>query len=134
MKYSKKDLELAFNLYNFNIPSTKSNYYVDIKNEKPMRQMFYYTFDLDFDSELDDSDIEKIKEYYNGYFDSKNAQELKQQHLIKLELFIALTNSPKCPYKIIGVSSYMNTQGQLSHVYHFMIKHDILAKTNQISI
>lgn len=135
MKYTKESLELKFDLY-----CNPSYEYVYIWRNNdtclPIKQMFCYTFDLDFDSELNTTDIEKIQKYFGEYFDERDVAKLQSPDIektIRIDLFLALTNSPKCPYKIIGVSSYKDNC-DLTTAYHFMIKHDILTNTSPIEL
>lgn len=99
----------------------------------PRKKMLCYTFDLDYDGELTTTDIEKIQEYFGPYFDEEDVNILKDMKGIRVGLFLAMTNSPKCPYKIIGVSErFVNCE--CTTTYHFMIKHDILSNTKKIVI
>ena len=131
MKYHLEDLELRFDVeikYN-----TKSLYIWRTEDCYIARKkMFCYTFDLDYDSDLTTSDIEKIQEYFGPYFDEKDVTELRSK-VIRVGLFLAMTNSPKCPYKIIGVSERF-VSSEVITTYHFMIKHDILANSKTIVI
>ena len=95
--------------------------------------MFCYTFDLDYDGELTTTDIEKIQEYFGSYFDEEDVNELKGSKVISVGLFLAMTNSPKCPYKIIGVSERYFDCERIT-TYHFMVKHDILSNAKTIVI
>lgn len=132
MKYPIESLELNFDVeVKWN---TKALYIWKTEEQYlPRKQMLCYTFDLDYDGELTTTDIEKIQEYFGPYFDEKDVNELKGSNVIRIGLFLALTNSPKCPYKIIGVSErYVNCERITT--YHFMIKHDILTNTSPIEI
>lgn len=135
MKYPRESLELKFDLY---IKASSNYVYIWRHSDacRPIKQMFCCTFDLDFDSELNTTDIEKIQKYLGGYFNENDVAKLQVPDVskrIRVDLFLALTNSPKCPYKIIGVSTYLNNC-DLTTVYHFMIKHDILANSKTIVI
>jgi len=132
MKYTRESLELKFDVeikYN-----TEALYIWKTEGQYlPRKQMLCYTFDLDYDGELTTTDIEKIQEYFGSYFDEKDVNALKGSKVIRVDLFLAMTNSPKCPYKIIGVSEcYVNCE--LITTYHFMIKHDILTNISLIEI
>lgn len=135
MKYTKESLELKFDLH---CKSSSEYVFIWRVNDTclPIKQMFCYTFDLDFDSELNTTDIEKIQKYFGGYFDECDVAKLQfpdTEKRIRIDLFLALTNSPKCPYKIIGVSErFVNCE--LITTYHFMIKHDILTNTSPIEL
>ena len=99
----------------------------------PRKKMLCYTFDLAYDGELTTTDIEKIQEYFGPYFDEEDVNVLKDMKEIRVGLFLAMTNSPKCPYKIIGVSErFVNCE--VITTYHFMIKDDILSKAKTIII
>jgi hypothetical protein len=132
MKYQLEDLDLNFGVkikYN-----TKGLYIWKTEKEYlPRKKMLCYTFDLDYDGELTTTNIKKIQEYFGPYFDEKDVNELKGSKAIRVGLFLAMTNSPKCPYKIIGVSErFVNCE--CITTYHFMIKHDILSNTKTIVI
>lgn len=132
MKYTRESLELNFDVeikYD-----TKALYiWKTGKGYRPRKQMLCYTFDLDYDGELTTTDIEKIQEYFGPYFDEKDVNALKGSNVIRVDLFLAMTNSPKCPYKIIGVSERFVNYEHIT-TYHFMIKHDILSSTKKIVI
>lgn len=132
MKYPIESLELNFDVeirYDtefLHIWKTDGQYL-------PRKKMLCYTFDLDYDGELTTTDIEKIQEYFGPYFDEEDVNILKDMKVIRVGLFLAMTNSPKCPYKIIGVSErFVNCE--CTTTYHFMIKHDILSNTKKIVI
>lgn len=129
MKYTKKDLPL-----NFEIESCYNHKYVDLRDGGPLK-LIYYTFDLDAGDHLllSESDITKIGGYFEeGYFQSTVKSDLRDG-VMKIDLFLMLSNSPKCPYKIIGVSSYVyNTT--LYTRYHLMLKDDILIKPKTITL
>lgn len=132
MKYPIESLELNFDVeikYN-----TKGLYIWRTEEEYlPRKKMLCYTLDLDYDGELTTTNIEKIQEYFVPYFDEKDVNELKGSKVIRVGLFLAMTNSPKCPYKIIGVSErFVNCE--CITTYHFMIKHDILSNIKTIII
>lgn len=132
MKYPIESLELNFDV---EIESgTKSLYIWKTEGQYlPRKQMLCYTFDLDYDGELTTTDIEKIQEYFGPYFDEEDVDRLQYHKVIRVGLFLAMTNSPKYPYKIIGVSErYVNCV--LTTTYHFMIKHDIVPNTKTIVI
>jgi hypothetical protein len=135
MKYTRESLELKFDLY---IKASSNYVYIWRHSDacRPINQMFCCTFDLDFDSELNTTDIEKIQKYLGDYFNENDVAKLQvpdSDKVFRVDLFLALTNSPKCPYKIIGVSErFVNCE--CITTYHFMIKHDILSNTKTIVI
>ena len=136
MKYPKESLELTFD-----IPVKYDTTSVFIwRTEKwfcGLKQMFCYTFDLDFDGELTDTEIDKVADFFGpNYFEECDRAWLEDDtpyKRLRLDLFLAMTNSPRCPYKIIGVSSY-HVNCETINIYHFMVKHDILTKSKTISI
>jgi hypothetical protein len=133
MKYPIESLELNFDV---EINSYTKFLYIWKTGEQylPRKKMLCYTFDLDYDGELTTTDIEKIQEYFGPYFDEEDVNRLKEDSKkIRVGLFLAMTNSPKCPYKIIGVSERF-VQGDLMTTYHFMIKHNILTNTSPIKL
>lgn len=102
----------------------------------PLKKMFCYTMGLDYDGDLTTTDIEKIQEYFSPYFDETDVKWLSKdgkEKAIRVELFLAMVNSPRCPYKIIGVSNYIVSTEVVTQ-YHFMLKYDILPKLNQIDV
>ena len=134
MKYTKESLDLTFSIA---VKYDTTSVYIWRTEEwfRGLKQMFCYTFDLDFDGELTDTDIEKVADFFgSNYFEELDRAWLESDiKRLRLDLFLAMTNSPRCPYKIIGVSSYhMNTE--TITIYHFMVKHDILTKSNTVSI
>ena len=132
MKYPIESLEL-----NFDVEIKYSTKFLFIwKTEAqylPRKKMLCYTFDLDYDGELTTTDIEKIQKYFESYFDVEDVNILKEIKAIRVGLFLAMTNSPKCPYKIIGVSERV-VNCEVITTYHFMVKHDILSNTKTIVI
>lgn len=132
MKYQLEDLDLNFDVgikYN-----TKGLYIWKTEDYYIARKkMFCYTFDLDYDGDLNTSDIEKVQEFFGPYFSEKDVDNLKGSKVLRVGLFFAMTNSPKCPYKIIGVSDH-HDNSEVITTYHFMIKHDILANSKTIVI
>ena len=136
MKYTKESLDLTFSIA---VKYDTTSVYIWRTEEwfRGLKQMFCYTFDLDFDGELTDTDIDKVADFFgSNYFEEHDRAWLEDDtsyKRLRLDLFLAMTNSPRCPYKIIGVSSYhMNTE--TITIYHFMVKHDILTKSNTVSI
>ena len=136
MKYRIEDLDLNFDV---TVKCDTENLYIWRTGEMylPRKKMFCYTFDLDYDSELTTADIKKIRECFGPYFVENDVDKLKGRavyaKVIRVNLFLAITNSPKCPYKIIGVSERLINSEVLT-TYHFMIKHDILANLKTIVI
>jgi hypothetical protein len=132
MKYPIESLEL-----NFDVEIRYGTEFLHIWKTDgqylPRKKMLCYTFDLDYDGELTTTDIEKIQEYFGSYFDEEDVNILKDMKVIRVGLFLAMTNSPKCPYKIIGVSERF-ANCEYTTTYHFMIKHDILSNTKTIVI
>ena len=135
MKYPKESLDLTFSVA---VKYDTTTVYIWRTEEwfRGLKQMFCYTFDLDFDGELTDTDIDKVADFFgSNYFDERDRVWLEDEtpKRLRLDLFLAMTNSPRCPYKIIGVSSY-HVNCETITIYHFMVKHDILTKSNTISI
>lgn len=134
MKYTKESLDLTFSIA---VKYDTTSVYIWRTEEwfRGLKQMFCYTFDLDFDGELTDTDIEKVADFFgSNYFEELDRVWLESDiKRLRLDLFLAMTNSPRCPYKIIGVSSY-HTNCETITIYHFMVKHDILTKSNTVSI
>ena len=136
MKYTKESLDLTFSIA---VKYDTTSVYIWRTEEwfRGLKQMFCYTFDLDFDGELNDTEIEKVADFFGAnYFEELDRAWLEDDTTFKrmrLDLFLAMTNSPRCPYKIIGVSSY-HVNCETITIYHFMVKHDILTKSNTISI
>jgi hypothetical protein len=132
MKYPIESLELNFDVaikYNTTglyIWKTEDGYL-------QRKQMFCYTFDLDYDTELNTTDIEKVQECYGAYMTEDDVERLSKDKVLRADLFFAMTNSPRCPYKIIGTSAYKDS-AEVITVYHFMIKHDILTKSKTVVI
>lgn len=136
MKYTKESLDLTFDIA---VKYDTTSVYIWRTEEwfRGLKQMFCYTFDLDFDGELTDTDIDKVADFFgSNYFEEGDRCWLEDDTAYKrlrLDLFLAMTNSPRCPYKIIGVSSY-HTKCDTITIYHFMVKHDILTKSYTVSI
>lgn len=136
MKYPKESLDLTFSIA-VKYDTTSVHIWRTEEWLHGLKQMFCYTFDLDFDGKLTDTEIDKVADFFgSNYFDELDRAWLEADTMSKrmrLDLFLAMTNSPRCPYKIIGVSSYY-VNSETINIYHFMVKHDILTKSKPISI
>lgn len=137
MKYNKESLPLIFELtlltnnsYFDSYPNPYIGIWLNDSKNHPIKQMFCYTFDLDYDYDLTDSDIDRIIDSFGEYAGESDRYRLCQPNThkeMRSELFLLLTNSPKCPYKIIGVTKSENNLGVFL-TYHFMLKDNILGK------
>ena len=132
MKYSKDDLALAFDLefndYNQYIYIWRTSYYCI-----QLKQMFCYTFDLDYSTNLTTDDIDKIQGWIGEYLTNDDVRELVDNAKFRVGLFLALTNSPRCPYKIIGISTYKSNP-EIRNKCHFMLKDDVINAKKVINI
>jgi hypothetical protein len=132
MKYPIESLELNFDVA---IKYHTTGLYIWKTEDGYLqrKQMFCYTFDLDYDTELNTTDIEKVQEYYGAFMTEDDVDRLEKNRALRVGLFLAMTNLPKCPYKIIGVSErFVNSE--VVTTYHFMIKDDILTNSKTIVI
>lgn len=131
MKYNIDSLELSFDV---SVDYSHDDVCIgDAVYQRGAKQMFYYTLDLDYDSVLNTTDFENIQEAFGDYFTENDLSKLKHYWKLRKDLFLALTNSPRCPYKIIGVSAYFVNSSSV-HTYHFLLKNNILKKRKQITI